>query len=111
MGGEGGDLISGIFEAAPEDLSLSIFVRRQHKVLCPLKPARPEEKDEGRQLVRSGTPGRSFRSETPGRSVRSETPGRSVRSETPGRSFRSETPGRSVRSETPGRSVRSETLE
>ena len=83
MDGEGGDLISGIFEAAPEDLSLSIFVRRPHKVLCPLKPARPEEKDEGRQLVRSGTPGRSFRSETPGRSVRSETLEQRIRKSSP----------------------------
>ena len=58
MGSQGGDLISGIFEAAlkcPEDLSLSILVRRPHKELCLQKPARLEEKDKGHQSVGSET--------------------------------------------------------
>ena len=45
LGGQKRDLISGIFEVAPEwpeDQSLSILV-------CPRKPVRPEEKDEGYQ--------------------------------------------------------------
>ena len=67
MGGQRGDLISGIFEAVPEcpeDISLSILARRPHKELCPRKPARPEEKDEERQSVKSETPGQSIGSET-----------------------------------------------
>ena len=46
IGGQGGELISCIFEAAPEcpeDLSLSILTARPHKELCPQKPERPEE--------------------------------------------------------------------
>ena len=44
MVGQGGDLISGIFQSmpeCPEGLSLSIVT--PHKGLCPQKPARPEE--------------------------------------------------------------------
>ena len=55
MGGQRGDLISGIFEAVPgcpEDLSLTILAQRPHKVLGLRKSARPEEKDEGHHSVR-----------------------------------------------------------
>ena len=47
MGDQGGDIISGIFEATPEcpeDLSLSILAGRPHKELCSRKPAKPEER-------------------------------------------------------------------
>ena len=65
MGGQGGDLISGIFEAAlecPEDLSLSTLKRRPHKYLSPRKPARPEVKDEESKSVRDETLNRSVQS-------------------------------------------------
>ena len=49
MGGQGRDLISGIFEMVAErleDLSLSTLARTPHKELYLQKPARLEEKDE-----------------------------------------------------------------
>ena len=54
MGGQGGDLISGIFEAVPEcpeDFPFSILVQRPHKELGMQKPARLEEKDKGHHSV------------------------------------------------------------
>ena len=51
MGRQVGDLISGIFEAAPEcqeDLSLSILARRPYKDLCPLKTCKTGSESEGR---------------------------------------------------------------
>ena len=58
----------------PEEFSLSILTQRPHKELCPRKSARPEEKDEERRSVRSGTLEQSVKTETLGRSVGSETP-------------------------------------
>ena len=58
MGGQGRDLISGIFEAAPEcpkDLPFSILVRKLHGELCPWKPARPEERTKA--VIQSGAEG------------------------------------------------------
>ena len=50
IGGQRGDLITGIFEVAlecPEDLPLSILAWRPHRELCPRKIWRLEETDEG----------------------------------------------------------------
>ena len=85
MGGQGGDLISGIFEVAlecPEDLSLSVLAQRPHKELCLRKLARPVEKEKGCQSVRCGTLKHSVKSETPKWSVQSRGTFR-VGSETP----------------------------
>ena len=52
MGGQRGDIISGIFKAGPEcpkDLPLSILAQRLNKELSLRKPASTEEKDAGRQ--------------------------------------------------------------
>ena len=71
MGGQRGDLISGIFEAAPETF-LCLYWREDHTERCPRKRARPEEKDEGRQSVQSR---RAVRSETPEQRARKSSPG------------------------------------
>ena len=58
MGGQRGDLISGIFEAVlecPEDLSWSTLERRPHRELCLQKPARPGEKNEESESVKGKT--------------------------------------------------------
>ena len=75
MGGQKGDLISSIFESAPECpdnlFFKSILARRPHKELCPRKTARLGEKDEESQI---GMRPRSSQSETEVQSVGSETP-------------------------------------
>ena len=73
MDGQGRDLISDIFEAAPEcpeDLSLSILAWRSHKELYLGKPVRPEErtKDISQLVVRL----RSSQSRAEEQSVRSK---------------------------------------
>ena len=63
-------IISGIFEVAlesQEDLPLSTLAQRQHKELCPRKPAGLEKKDEGRWSVRSETPEQRVKDSSPGR--------------------------------------------
>ena len=89
MSGQREELISGIFEGAPEyleDLPLSVLARRSHKKLCPRKPTRLEEwtKDivsqewdsgEESQSLKNGTPKQSFRSETPKQRVQKSSPG------------------------------------
>ena len=53
---------------------LYLYWHKDHTKLCPQKPARLEEKDDGHQPVWS-----KVKSETPGRSVGSETPKQGVR--------------------------------